>query len=129
MSDAIHHEVVIPAKPERVYRVLMDSAEHAAFTGTGAAKISGEAGGAFTTNGGLIEGRNIELVPGKRIVQAWRNTSWPSGHYSLVRFELTPEDGKTRLVFDHIGAPSEARNMLDKGWNERYWSALGRYLG
>jgi uncharacterized protein YndB with AHSA1/START domain len=128
MSETIHHEVVLPAKPDRVYRALMDSAEHAAFTGTGAATISGETGGSFTTNGGMIEGRNIELVPGRRIVQAWRNTAWPSGYYSLVRFELTGDDGKTRLVFDHIGAPDDARAMLDRGWQERYWAGLRKYL-
>ena len=48
------------------------------------------AGGAFTTFGKLIEGRNIELVPNQRIVQAWRPASWEPGLYSIVRFELKP---------------------------------------
>jgi hypothetical protein len=45
-----------------------------------------------------------------------------------VRFELSGEHGKTRLVFDHIGAPDEARAILDKGWSERYWAGLRKYL-
>jgi hypothetical protein len=37
--------------------------------------------------GGDISGRNVELVPGRRAVQAWRSNAWPEGVYSIVRFE------------------------------------------
>jgi hypothetical protein len=40
--------------------------------------------------GGMIIGRNVELVPNQRIVQAWRPTAdFPKGPYSLVKIELT----------------------------------------
>jgi hypothetical protein len=35
--------------------------------------------GAFNTFGGLIEGRNVELIPNRRIVQAWRPAHWDPG--------------------------------------------------
>jgi uncharacterized protein YndB with AHSA1/START domain len=128
MSEPIHQEVVFNAAPARIYEVLMDSGEHAAFTANGAADISREAGGAFSTHGGHITGRNIELVPGRRIVQAWRVKGWPDGMYSVVRFELQGEGDRTRLVFDHWGAPDDQRAHLAEGWTARYWEPLRKYI-
>lgn len=61
MTQPVEQEVTFDATPARLYRALMDSAEHAAFTG-GAAEIAPEAGGAFRCHGGQIVVRNIELV-------------------------------------------------------------------
>src|SRR5450755_352316 len=58
----LHQEVAIQATPQRIYEALLDSKQFASFTGM-AAQISGDAGGAFSTFGGLIGGRNVELVP------------------------------------------------------------------
>lgn len=128
MSEPIHQEIVFNAAPARIYAALMDSAEHAAFTGNGAAEISPEAGGAFSTHGGQITGRTIELVPNRRIVQAWRVANWPEGMYSVIRFALEDADGGTRLVFDHWGAPDDQAAHLADGWTTRYWEPLRAYL-
>ena len=128
MSDSIHQEIVFAAAPARIYGALMDSGEHAAFTANGAAEISREVGGAFSTHGGHILGRNIELVPDQRIVQAWRVKDWPDGMYSVIRFELKEEGQTTRLVFDHWGAPEDQRDHLADGWTARYWEPLQKYL-
>ena len=127
MSD-IHQEVTFKAKPARIYEALMDSREHEAFTANGAAQVSRDAGGAFSCHGGHIEERNIELLPNKRIIQAWRAKNWPEGIYSIVRFELKGEDGGTRLIFDQTGAPEDQREMLESGWHKRYWEPLAAYL-
>ncbi len=55
--------------------------------------------------GGLIEGRNIEIISNRRIVQAWRPTSWDSGVYSVVHFELKASASGTTLALDHTGFP------------------------
>jgi uncharacterized protein YndB with AHSA1/START domain len=128
MSEPIRHEMMLKASPKRVYDALMDSKQHAEFTANGAAKISPDAGGEFSTHGGAIVGRNVELVPEKRIVQAWRASDWPEGVYSIVRFEMNPEGGATKLTFDHWGAPAEHRDHLEAGWKERYWNPLKKYL-
>src|SRR4051812_33929152 len=100
----IHQEVTFAAPPATVYRALADSAEHAKLTGA-PAEISRDEGGAFSAHGGKVTGRNVALIPGKRIVQAWRIADWPEGVYSIARFELRDEGGKTRLVFDQDGVP------------------------
>lgn len=128
MAAAIHQEVSIGASPERIYKAFVDSAQFSALTGGAPAEISTENGGKFSCFGGAISGINVELVPGKRIVQAWRVGNWPEGLYSLVRFELEPEGTGTKLVFDHSGFPEAEAEHLAAGWHERYWEPLKKFL-
>jgi hypothetical protein len=76
-----------------------------------------------------IVGRNLELVPDRRIVQAGRVVPWPEGIFSIARFELVRRGPETRVIFDHTGFPSELAEHLESGWTENYWTALRKYLG
>ena len=127
-GSTIHQEVDFDAPPARIYSVLLDAKQFAAFTKE-SAEIQPDAGGAFRLFGGRIEGRNVELVPNQRIVQAWRPASWPAGVYSIVRFELTAHGSGTRIVFDHTGFPEANREHLNEGWPRNYWDPLRIYLG
>jgi activator of HSP90 ATPase len=91
-------------------------------------KLSPHLGGAFSLFGGYIVGRQLELVPDELIVQAWRTLSWARGIYSIARFELTEQNGSTKLVFDHTGFPKEEAQSLASGWQEHYWDPLTKYL-
>ena len=102
-AEAIHQEVLIKASRGRIYRALTDAKQfgevtelsyHAAST-----EISTEVGGAFSLFGGLIIGRHIEMLPGERLVQAWREKPWEPGVYSTVRFALEPA-GRFLFVAD-----------------------------
>ncbi len=123
MAKAIHQEVDLPSSPDEVYETFMDETKHAALT-HGDAQISRDAGGAFSQHDGQIVGRNLELVPGKRIVQAWRFEQWPAGLFSVVKFELTDNNGGTRVVMDHSGVPDEFEQGVANGWQARYWDPL-----
>jgi len=123
----LHQEVDIKASPQRIYEVLLDSKQFAAFTAL-PAEIDPKAGGAFSMFGGLIVGRNVELVPNQRIVQAWRPTSWDSGVYSIVKFELKEQGSETKVVLDHTGFPEGKFGGLDSGWRERYWEPIKKFL-
>jgi uncharacterized protein YndB with AHSA1/START domain len=128
MATSIHQEVTIKAAPQRIYRAFMTSKEHEAFTANGKAKISSKVGGVFSAHDGYVSGINVELKPGKRIVQAWRAKGMPEGVYSIVRFELKKVRGGTRLVFDQTGLPPEHVGHLSSGWKARYWTPLKAYL-
>ena len=132
MTNAIQQEIVFKASPKRVYDALLDSKQFSEFTGA-PAEINREPGGAFSCFGGVIAGRNIELLPDQRIVQAWRVAMWPEGLYSIVKFELQPQGSETRLVIDHVGFPQQMRAHLngeeaDGGWHRQYWEPLKKYL-
>ncbi len=127
MSKPIHQEIDFKASPRRIYEALMNDKEHGEFTG-GPAKISRDVGGAFSCHGGMVVGRNVELMPNKRIVQAWRIGDWDDGVYSIVRFELKEQGSETRLILDHSGFPEGAGEHLEGGWHKMYWEPLRSYL-
>jgi activator of HSP90 ATPase len=134
MSGPIHQEIVFKASAKRIYDTLLDSKAFSEFTGGAAAEINREAGGAFSCFGGIITGRNIELLSNQRIVQAWRVRNWPEGVYSIVKFELQARGSETLLVMDHVGFPEELRAHLngehpDGGWHRQYWEPLKKHLG
>jgi activator of HSP90 ATPase len=121
---SIHQEVTIDASPAAVYGVLTSSDEFARMTGGRKADISRDIGGAVSLFGGDIEARNVELKPGKRVVQAWRSKAWPEGVYSIIRFELAAAGKGTKLVFDQAGHPDDAQAMLEGGWPKMYWEPM-----
>ena len=124
---SLHDEVVVKASPQRIYELLLDSKQFTAFTGA-PAQIDPAAGGAFSTFGKLIEGRNIELVANQRIVQAWRPASWDPGVYSVVRFELKPHGSETTIVLDHTGFPEGDFKHLEWGWEHHYWAPMKKHF-
>jgi len=75
----IEQTVTFNAKPKKVFKTLLNSAKHSAFTGE-SARIERKPGGAFACYGEYITGITLELEPNKRIVQAWRSQIGPRGH-------------------------------------------------
>jgi len=128
MCKPVHHEVEFRAKPNDVYDAYLDSRRHARITGQ-AAKMSRTEGGRFTAGDGYISGYNLELIPGKRIVQAWRASEWPEGAYSILRLELKPTGKGSRMIVDHVGVPDKFRDGVDQGWYEFYWDPMKKYFG
>ncbi|MFI5162091.1 MAG: SRPBCC domain-containing protein [Sphingobacteriales bacterium] len=131
----IHQEVGFKASPKQLYEILLSSKEFSECTkksfdnfSATSANIDPTIGGAFSLFDGIITGRIIELVPGERIVEAWRAADWPPGTYSVVRFELKPAGSGTQLIFDHIGFPEGLKAHLTIGWQQHYWDALAKYL-
>ena len=128
MAERIRQELVFEAKPARIYEVLTSSSEFSKMSGGAPTEIDAKAGGAFSCFGGMILGRNVECSPGERLVQAWRVKTWEPGLYSIVRFELRPEGGTTRVVLEHTGFPDGQGEHLDKGWHANYWEPLKKHL-
>jgi activator of HSP90 ATPase len=133
-SATIHMEVDFNASPERLYEALLDSKQFCEFTAQSkmfsakSATIDSTEGGAFSLFDGRITGRNVELIPNKLIVQAWRVANWPEGVYSIAKFEFKPQGSGTHLVFDHTGFPEEMHDHLLAGWQSNYWDPLAKYL-
>jgi activator of HSP90 ATPase len=124
---SLHEEATFHASPERIYGVLLESKQFAACTGL-PAEIDPKEGGAFSMFGGQIVGRNVELVPNQRIVQAWRPAHWDPGIYSIVRFELKPQGSEALLTLDHTGFPEGDFDHLSSGWQSHYLEPLKKFL-
>ncbi len=138
-AESIHQELSFNASPARIYAVLTDAAlfqrlesfseaRKSLDVDAHPARISRDPGGVFSLFSDYISGRQIELVPDQRIVQAWRVGNWAPGSYSLARFDLVAQAGGTRLVFDHTGFPVGDAEHLAAGWYGNYWEPLRKLL-
>jgi len=121
---AIIQRTTLDAPPGEIFEMLMNTRRHARFTGE-SARIGRRVGASFSAYGGYITGVNVEIVPNRRIVQAWRGTDWPKGAYSIVTFELAPlARRRTRLTFTQHGVPRRQRRSIERGWKDFYWDPM-----
>jgi activator of HSP90 ATPase len=139
-SEAIHQELLLNASPERVYGALTNGKSFDAITrlsdgdallkasGAKPTAINSEVGGTFTLFGGYVTGRNLEMLPDERLVQAGRAGSWKPGAFSIAAFSFVKEGTKTKLLFDHRGFPDGQGASLAQGWHAHYWGPLTTFL-
>ena len=76
MTKPIVQAATFKASPEKLFALFTDSKKHSAATGA-KASVSAKAGAKWTAFDGMLNGRNLLVVPGKMIVQAWRASHWP----------------------------------------------------
>ncbi|HEY3927767.1 MAG TPA: SRPBCC domain-containing protein [Candidatus Koribacter sp.] len=138
-AESIHHELTLNASATRIYNALTDSAQFQKMELLSAAMqsmdvkshpatIQREPGGSFSLFGNYVVGRQLELLTDRRIVQAWRASSWSPGIYSIARFELEEHGSATKLIFDHTGFPIGDAEHLAAGWYANYWEPLRKFL-
>lgn len=76
-----------------------------------------------------VEGKVVELVPGRRLAFTWgvaegpQSATMPSGS-TCVSFALEPTATGTRVVLRHAGLPSEAERRDHEGGWHAYIAAL-----
>jgi len=123
----IQQTITINASAHDVYDTLMDSRKHAKLTGDDAS-ISREIGGKFNAYGKYIEGINLDLMQDEKIVQSWRASDWPEGHYSTVTFDFEKVENGTRIIFTQTDVPDEFYDDISQGWYDYYWEPMKKLL-
>jgi uncharacterized protein YndB with AHSA1/START domain len=120
---------VIPASRAEIYRAWLDSIAHSEMTG-GEATMSDEVGADISAWDGYITGRNLELVPGERIVQSWRTTEFDDDFDdSIVTILLQETEGGTLLTLEHRNVPDEYKSYEESGWQSHYFEPMIVYFG
>lgn len=128
MCKTIKQRVKFNAPPDTIYDLLADSRKHSEVTGR-KAEIDTKVGGTFSTGGSDVTGINVDLVPPKRIVQAWRHRRFPEGIFSMAAITLTPTpDGGTQLVLTHRGVPKDLIPETEQAWRDQYWTRIKAWL-
>lgn len=118
---------IIPTSPEEVYTAWLDSAQHAAMTG-GAADVNDTIGERFSAWDGYIEGTNLELEPGKRIVQSWRTAEFAEDEEdSRLEITLEADAGGTKLTLRHSQLPAHG-GQYEQGWEDNYFQPMKAYF-
>jgi activator of HSP90 ATPase len=114
--------------PTQIYDTFLSSKGHSEMTG-GSAKMSDKVGGKFTAWDGYITGRNIKLLPGEKIVQAWRTSEFSEKtEDSLLTIELSPSKNGTKLKMTHSNIPGGQEKSYGPGWKENYWEPMKEYF-
>ncbi len=120
---------VIPAPPRTVYDTWLDSGGHAAMTGGKPARMSAKIGDSVMAHDGFISGRNLALVPGRRIVQSWRSTHFTKDDAdSVITVSLDAQAGGTRVAIAHANVPDGHTSYRDGGWQKSYFEPMKRHF-
>jgi uncharacterized protein YndB with AHSA1/START domain len=128
MQYAYTLTTTIPASAQKIYEAWLDSLAHAEMTGSEAV-MSDEVGDEVEAWDGYITGRNLELVPGKRIVQSWRTTEFTDEHEdSIITVTLEETEGVTLLTLVHSNVPKEQIRYEQGGWQKHYFEPMQEYF-
>jgi len=118
----------IPAAPQDIYEAWLDSMAHSAMTG-GEANMSAELGAEVSAWDGYISGRNLELIPGERIVQSWRTSEFgEDDEDSIVTILLQEVGDGTLLTLQHSNVPDAQRSYEEGGWQSNYFEPMTAYF-
>ena len=118
----------LPAPPDTLFDMYLDSAAHAAFTGF-PATIDARAHGAFRAFDGLLSGIILHAEPKKLIVQTWRSTNWPAEAIdSILILSFWPENEGGRIELVHVNVAEGDFAGVSQGWEKYYWTPWRAYL-
>ena len=128
MPETLNLSTLLPGPPEKIYTAWLDSNEHGLFTGS-PANIDPQIGGEFTAWDGYIQGKTLELEPGKRILQSWRTTEFPdTSPDSLLEVIFEPDPAGTRLTLLHTNIPDGQSDQYRQGWLDYYFQPMREYF-
>lgn len=113
--------------PETLYNAWLDSNTHSQMTG-GDAMCSTEINGYFSTWDGYVTGYNINLIPYREIIQAWRTTEFSvSDEDSKLIIKISESGEGSLLTLTHQNIPT-GQSDYEKGWVEHYFEPMKAYF-
>jgi len=117
-----------PASPKEIYEAWLDSDSHSAMTGGSPTIMSNEEGKPFAAHNANLWGKNLELVPNKKIVQTWRTTGFKStDEDSQIEVLLEEDKEGTLLTLKHSNVP-EQEIHVEQSWISHYFEPMTTYF-
>ena len=118
----------LPASPDRIFDMYLDTEAHAAFTGL-PVTLEPRAGGLFRAFDGMISGTILHVLPKSLIVQTWRSATWPlTAMDSVLTLTFWPAEDGARIELVHINVADEDFAGVSQGWEKYYWTPWRAYL-
>lgn len=128
MPYAFTLTTTLPASPDEIYEAWLDSRGHSEMTG-GEARQSDRIGAEVSAWDDYISGRNVELVPGERIVQSWRTKNFTDEHEdSTITVTLEEVADGTLLTLVHSNVPDGQTSYERDGWQTHYFEPMQEYF-
>ena len=128
MTKAIQQTVTLRASAAELFDTYLNAKKHAAVIGS-KVSIGAREGRPFRAFDGMLEGRNLVIVPKRLIVQAWRSGGWNADDLDSIltlKFSDTPNGGRIELV--HVNVPEHDLKGVTEGWRKYYWVPWRQYL-
>lgn len=126
-TDNIFQVIEIESGPDTIYQALTNPDLLTELTGM-SAEMSSQEGGTFHAWNNRSHGYIMRLIPGKRIVQAWRHDAFEDGMYSTVIIDIEGTESGSRVSFNHIGVPETESGWLTETWKKDFWNPLSEHL-
>ncbi|KAG8531006.1 uncharacterized protein KY384_004363 [Bacidia gigantensis] len=117
---------------EELYTTFTSPERLAAFTRSPPTVFEGvKAGGKFAIFGGNVSGSFETLEPPKKLVQKWRLSTWPEGHFSSLElvFDQNNEDQVTVLRVTHSFVPAGEEEVVRRNWENFYVRGIKTTFG
>ena len=117
---------ILDASPEEVYLAITNPITIQLWTSE-EATMNTEPESEFSIMGGSIEGKNLEFIENKKIVQQWyfgEDEEAPS----IVTIKLHAHAEGTSVELRHSNIPEEAYEDIVEGWDSAYFGALQEFF-
>ncbi len=111
----------INAEPSDIYSALTNPYTIELWSGY-PAQMSTEPGSEFTLWEGDITGKNLEFIPGRKLVQEWYFGE--QSEKSIVTIIIAPERENSVVTVEHSNIPDDEFENIAEGWREYYIGAI-----
>lgn len=115
----------INAEPSDVYSALTNPYTIELWSGY-KAEMSTVPGSEFSLWEGDIEGRNLEFVQDRKVVQEWYFGD--QEEKSIVTISIFPDKQNSSVTVEHANIPDEEYDNIAEGWREYFIGAIIDFL-
>jgi uncharacterized protein YndB with AHSA1/START domain len=116
---------MLTGDPEQVYTALTNPITIQLWSGE-PAEMSTEPGSEFSLWDGSITGKNLEFVPGKKIVQEWYFGEQETP--SIATIIIHDHKHGSSVELRHTNIPDEDFENIVEGWNVNYFGSLDEFF-
>ena len=111
----------INAEPSDVYSAITNPYTIELWSGY-PAEMSTEPGSEFSLWEGDIEGKNLEFIQDRKLVQEWYFGE--QTEKSIVTISIFPDKHNSSLTVEHTNIPDDEYDNIAEGWREYYIGAI-----
>ncbi|KAF9921094.1 hypothetical protein FBU30_008902 [Linnemannia zychae] len=128
-TTTLEESIEFQASAHDIYDVLLNQAKVQAWTRSSSSAVDAKVGGKFSLFDNSVTGEIKELVEDKKIVESWRLSTWPKGHYSTVTIDIIQNINSTLVNMKQEGVPIGEQDTTRENWNNYYWTEIKRTFG
>ena len=128
MSDQIKMSLTLPVQPKVLYEAWLDSEKHSEFSEKNVS-IEKKVGSTFFAEGGIVEGKILEIIRNRKITQTWNSEEFPEGsEETKVEISFEAVNDSTKMVIVHSNLPEGEGKKIRKEWRDKYFNKMKKYF-